>query len=64
MWSSEDRPEDESERERLDHDAIRMAVVAAQREAIIVLRDDGTINDQTLRTIERDLDLEALRAGA
>jgi CPA1 family monovalent cation:H+ antiporter len=64
VWSSEDRPEDENERERLDHDAIRMAVVAAQREAIIVLRDDGTINDQTLRTIERDLDLEALRAGA
>ncbi|MGK2850098.1 MAG: hypothetical protein ACSLFN_04210 [Candidatus Limnocylindrales bacterium] len=36
----------------------------AQREAVIRLRDDGVINDETLRAIERDLDLEALRAGA
>ncbi len=64
VWPSEERPENESERELLDHEAIRLAVVAAQREAVIALRDEGVINDQTLRRIERDLDLEALRAGA
>ena len=37
--------------------------VLAQREAVIRLRDDGVINDETLRTIEHDLDLEALRAA-
>ncbi|HUP53937.1 MAG TPA: Na+/H+ antiporter [Methylomirabilota bacterium] len=55
---------DESEQELLDHRAIRNAVLVAQREAVIALRDAGVINDQTLRAIERDLDLEALRAGA
>ena len=55
---------DEAEQEALDHRAIRNAVLVAQREAVIRLRDDGVINDDTLRTIERDLDLEALRAGA
>jgi monovalent cation/hydrogen antiporter len=64
VWPHADRPLDEAERELLDHGAIRMSVVAAQRDAVIGLRDDGIINDQTLRQIERDLDLEALRAGA
>ena len=59
-------PEDEpdvAEREQLDHQAIRLAVVAAQREAIIQLRDDGVIGDEALRRVERDLDLEAVRSG-
>ena len=55
---------DEAESELLDHRAIRNALLLTQREAVIRLRDDGVINDQTLRSIERDLDLEALRAGA
>jgi CPA1 family monovalent cation:H+ antiporter len=55
---------DEAEQELLDHRAIRNAVLVAQREAVIALRDAGVINDETLRAIERDLDLEALRAGA
>ena len=55
---------DETEQELLDHRAIRNAVLIAQREAVIALRDAGVINDETLRSIERDLDLEALRAGA
>ena len=55
---------DEAEQELLDHRAIRDAVLLAQREAVIGLRDAGVINDETLRSIERDLDLEALRAGA
>jgi CPA1 family monovalent cation:H+ antiporter len=55
---------DETEQELLDHRAIRNAVLVTQREAVIALRDSGVINDETLRAIERDLDLEALRAGA
>jgi CPA1 family monovalent cation:H+ antiporter len=55
---------DDAQREFLDHQAIRSAVLLAQREAVIRLRDGGVINDETLRAIERDLDLEALRAGA
>jgi NhaP-type Na+/H+ or K+/H+ antiporter len=55
---------DDAEQELLDHRAIRNAVLLSQREAVIALRDAGVINDETLRAIERDLDLEALRAGA
>jgi len=55
---------DEAEQELLEHRAIRSALLVAQREAVIRLRDAGVINDETLRAIERDLDLEALRAGA
>jgi CPA1 family monovalent cation:H+ antiporter len=57
-------PRDEAELELLDHRAIRSAVLLAEREAVIRLRDDGIINDEALRRIERDLDLEALRSGA
>lgn len=57
-------PLDESEQELLDHLEIRNAVLAAEREAVIQLRDDGIISDEVLRRIERDLDLEALRSGA
>ena len=54
---------DEADRERVDHQAIRLSVVEAQREAVIRLRDDGVIGDDALRRVERDLDLEALRSG-
>ena len=59
-------PEDEPDaaaQEQLDHQAIRLAVVGAQRDAIIQLRDDGAIGDEALRRVERDLDLEAVRSG-
>jgi hypothetical protein len=36
-------------------------VIAAQRSAVIDLRDRGEINDATLRMIERELDLEEIR---
>jgi CPA1 family monovalent cation:H+ antiporter len=55
---------DEAQQEALDHRAIRAATLLAQREAVIQLRDDGVINDETLRRIELELDLEAVRAGA
>jgi len=59
-----DRDLDAEARERLEHQEIRLALVAAQREAVIRLRDDGVIGDEALRLVERDLDLEAVRAGA
>jgi CPA1 family monovalent cation:H+ antiporter len=57
-------PRDAEELELLEHLEIRNAVLDAQREAVITLRDDGVINDEVLATIQRDLDLEAVRSGA
>ena len=54
----EDAPEDPEER---DHDAIRRAVLAAERGAMLELLDQGEISDDVLRRVERDLDLEELR---
>jgi monovalent cation/hydrogen antiporter len=60
--ATEDPDETEERRqERLEHEQIQRGVIAAQRAAVIDLRDRGEINDQTLRTIERELDLEELR---
>jgi CPA1 family monovalent cation:H+ antiporter len=55
---TEDAAEDPEER---DHEAIRRAVLAAERLAILELRDRGVISDDALRRVERDLDLEELR---
>ncbi len=52
---------EERRQERLEHEQIHRGVIAAQRRAVIELRDRGEINDQTLRAIERELDLEELR---
>jgi monovalent cation/hydrogen antiporter len=60
--ATEDPDETEERRqERVEHEEIQRTIIAAQREAVIELRDRGEINDQTLRTIERELDLEELR---
>jgi CPA1 family monovalent cation:H+ antiporter len=50
------------DQEQIEHEAIRRAVIGAQRVAIIDLRDRGVIGDAALRRVERDLDLEELRA--
>jgi Na+/H+ antiporter len=52
----------EPDQEQIEHEAIRRAVIDAQRVAIIDLRDRGVIGDAALRRVERDLDLEELRA--
>ena len=54
----DDIPVDPEER---DHEAIRRAVLSAERLAIIGLRDTGVISDEAMRSVERDLDLEELR---
>jgi monovalent cation/hydrogen antiporter len=50
---------EERRQERVEHDPAGRH--RRQREAVIEPRDRGEINDQTLRTIERELDLEELR---
>jgi len=59
-------PDETAERrqERLEHEEIQRGVIAAQRTAIIELRDRGEINDQTLRAIELELDFEEIRMEA
>jgi len=56
-------PDETAERrqERVEHEQIQLAIIAAQRQAVIDLRDSRRINDETLRSIERELDLEEIR---
>ncbi|MGH2472409.1 MAG: Na+/H+ antiporter [Candidatus Limnocylindria bacterium] len=57
-------PGSAAEQELIDHRAIRRDVIDAQREALARLRDEGTIDDDVMRNIERELDLEELRMEA
>jgi len=60
--ATEDPQETEERRqERIEHEEIQRGVIAAQRVAVLELRDRREINDLTLRAIERELDLEELR---
>ncbi len=59
---SDDEGEIPPDQEMIEHAAIRQAVIDAQRVAIIDLRDRRVIGDIALRAVERDLDLEELRA--
>jgi monovalent cation/hydrogen antiporter len=53
-----------AEQELIEHRAIRRAVIDAQRDAVIGLRDRAEISDEVLRRVERELDLEELRMEA
>jgi monovalent cation/hydrogen antiporter len=53
-----------AEQEMIEHRAIRHAVIEAERDAVLGLRDAGQINDEVLRRVERELDLEELRMEA
>jgi Na+/H+ antiporter len=59
----QDRAEQDAdaEQELLEHRQIRVAVLDAEREALIALRDRAAISDDIFRRVERDLDLEELR---
>jgi Na+/H+ antiporter len=59
---SDDEGEIPPDQEMIEHAAIRQAVIDAERVAIIDLRDRRVIGDVALRRVERDLDLEELRA--
>lgn len=43
---------------------LRLAMLAAQRRMLVRLRNESAISDETLIAIERELDLDAIRAGA
>jgi CPA1 family monovalent cation:H+ antiporter len=51
----------ERQQERVEHQRNQLAIISAERNAVIDLRDRGAINDETLREVERELDLEELR---
>ena len=57
-------PESVAERELIEHRQIRRSVIDVQREAVLLMRDRGAIDDDVLRTIERELDLEEARMEA
>jgi monovalent cation/hydrogen antiporter len=57
-------PESAAEQELIEHQQIRRSVIDAQREAVLLMRDRGAIDDDVLRSIERELDLEEARMEA
>ena len=60
----DDVPESAAEQELVEHRQIRRSVIDAQREAVLLMRDRGVIDDDVLRNIERELDLEEVRMEA
>ena len=62
--SAEEHEATPEEIEELEHDAIRRAVISAERTAVVELRDRDEISDAALRAVERDLDLDELRHEA
>ena len=60
----DDVPESAAEQELVEHRLIRRSVIDAQRDAVLVMRDRGAIDDDVLRTLERELDLEEARMEA
>jgi len=57
-------PGNEAEQELVEHRQIRSDVIDAQRDALSAMRDRGAIDDDVLRSIERELDLEEIRMEA
>jgi CPA1 family monovalent cation:H+ antiporter len=57
-------PGNEAEQELVEHRQIRSDVIDAQRDALVAMRDRGAIDDDVLREIERELDLEEIRMEA
>src|SRR5262249_34397502 len=60
----DDLPESAAEQELVEHRQIRRSVIDAQRESVLLMRDRGAIDDDVLRTLERELDLGAGRMEA
>ena len=55
---------EEEDRELIEHREIRRRVIDAEREAILRLRAEGAIDDNVLRDLEREVDLEERRMDA
>jgi monovalent cation/hydrogen antiporter len=54
----------DEDRELIEHREIRRTVIDAEREALLRLRAEGAIDDDVLRELERELDLEERRMDA
>jgi len=54
----------EEDQELIEHREIRRTVIDSEREALLRLRAEGAIDDDVLRTLERELDLEERRMDA
>jgi CPA1 family monovalent cation:H+ antiporter len=52
------------DRELIEHREIRRTVIDAEREALLRLRAEGEVNEEVLRDLERELDLEERRMDA
>jgi CPA1 family monovalent cation:H+ antiporter len=46
------------------HRRLRAGILAAERQMLVRLRNEGAISDETLLELEEELDHEALRTGA
>jgi NhaP-type Na+/H+ or K+/H+ antiporter len=55
---------DGEDRELIEHREIKRTVIDSEREALLRLRTEGEINDEVLRHLERELDLEERRMDA
>src|SRR5215210_8924896 len=58
---SEDGKEDDYEEHSLAYQRFRRELLDAERTALLRLRNQGRLSDETRRRIERDLDLEDAR---
>jgi CPA1 family monovalent cation:H+ antiporter len=59
-----DGSQEEADRDVIEHREIRRNVAEAEREALLRMRADGDIDDDVLRKLERELDLEEQRGEA
>ena len=55
---------DEEDREIIEHREIQRTVIDSEREALLRVRAEGTIDDDVLRALQRELDLEERRVDA
>jgi CPA1 family monovalent cation:H+ antiporter len=55
---------DAGDRELIEHREIRRTVIDSEREALLRLRAEDEIDDDVLRKLERELDLEERRMDA
>ena len=56
-----EEPTHDYEERSADYQRLRRELIEAERAAVLDLRSKGVINDEVMRGIERDLDLEATR---
>jgi CPA1 family monovalent cation:H+ antiporter len=59
-----DSSNDGEDRELIEHREIRRTVIDSEREALLRLRAEGEVNDDVLRDLEHELDLEERRMDA